>query len=100
LGAAWLYSHFANFRLATFHLPNAPGTESFNALGFREDEKGANTWLVVPNDEGVFQGSEAKEGIRCVHAVQAYLDLKDHPERSSEAASRLRQDYLKWRQDA
>jgi len=100
LGAAWLYSHFANFRLATFYLPNAPQNELFNALGLREDEKGANTWLVVPNDEGVFHGSEVREGIRCVHAVQVYLDLKDHPERSTEAASRLRQDYLKWRQDA
>jgi len=100
LGAAWLYSHFASFRLATFYLPSAPGNGLFNALGFREDERGANTWLVVPNDEGVFHGSEAKEGIRCVHVVQVYLDLKDHPERSAEAASRLRQGCLKWRQDA
>ena len=100
LCAAWLYSHFANFRLATFYLPSAPGNELFNALGFREDEKGANTWLVLPNDEGVFHGAEAKEGIHCVHPLQVYLDLKDHPERSSEAASRLRQDYLKWRQNA
>jgi len=100
LGAAWLYSHFANFRLVTFYLPNAPGNALFNALGFHEDEKGANTWLVVPNDEGVFHGSEIREGLRCVHALQVYLDLKDHPERSSEATSRLRQDYLKWRQGA
>jgi len=100
LGAAWLYSHFANFRLATVYLPSAPGNELFNAIGFREGEKGANTWLVVPNDEGVFHGSEAREGIRCVHVVQVYLDLKDHPERSTEAASRLRQDHLKWRPDA
>jgi hypothetical protein len=100
LGAAWLYSHFASFRLATFYLPSAPGNGLFNTLGFREDERGANTWLVVPNDEGVFHGSEAKEGIRCVHVVQVYLDLKDHPERSAEAASRLRQGCLKWRQDA
>jgi hypothetical protein len=100
LGAAWLYSHFANFRLATFYLPYAAGNELFNVLGFREDEKGANTWLVVPNDEGVFHGSEVREGIRCVHVVQIYLDLKDHPERSAEAALRLRQDNLKWRQDA
>ncbi|MBN2033987.1 MAG: MarR family transcriptional regulator [Deltaproteobacteria bacterium] len=100
LCAAWLYTHFANFRLATFYLPNAPGDELSGLLGFREDEKGSNTWLVLPNDEGVFHGSEVREGIRCVHAVQVYLDLKDHPERSSEAASRLRQDYLKWRHDA
>jgi hypothetical protein len=100
LCAAWLYTRFANFRLATFYIPNALGAELSGELGFREDERGANTWLVVPNDEGVFQGSEVREGVRCVHAIQVYLDLKDHPERSSEAASRLRQDYLKWRQDA
>lgn len=100
LGAAWLYNHFANFRLATFYVPNAPGDELSNTLGFREDARGANTWLVVPNDEGVFHGSEVREGIRCVHPVQVYLDLKDHPERSSEAASRLFQDYLNWRQGA
>jgi len=99
LGAAWLYSHFANFRLATFYITSTPTDELADALGFREDERGANTWLVVPNDEGVFQGSEVREGIRCVHPLQVYLDLKAHPERSPEAATRLRQDYLKWRQD-
>jgi hypothetical protein len=96
LGAAWLYSHFANFRLATFYLPNPPRDDLSDALGFHEDERGANTWLVVPNDEGVFHGSGVREGIRCVHPVQIYLDLKAHPERSSEAASNLRKDHLRW----
>ena len=99
LGAAWLYTHFANFRLTTFYLPHAPADELGNVLGFREEDRGANTWLVLPNDKGIFYGSKVREGIRCVHPVQVYLDLKAHPERSSEAASRLRQDYLKWRQD-
>ena len=31
---------------------------------------------------------------RCVHAVQAYLDLKEHPERAPEAAERLRAEAL------
>jgi len=100
LGAAWVYTHFANFRLATFYLPNPPGEELYKGLGFREDEQGANTWLVVPNDEGIFHDLEARDRIRCVHPIQVFLDLKAHPERSSEAASRLRQEYLKWRQDA
>lgn len=100
LAAAWLFTRFANFRIAAFYLRHPPGENIVKALHFREDERGANTWLVVPNDEGVFQGSEAREGIRCVHPVQIYLDLKGHPERSSEAASKLRQEYLNWRQDA
>ena len=67
------------------------------ALNFREDERGANIWLVLPNDEGVFYGSEVRDGIPCAHPVQVYLDLKDHPERASEAAAKLRQDYFRWR---
>jgi hypothetical protein len=51
-------------------------------------------WLVVPNDEGVFDGAAEREGVRCVHPVQAYLDLKDHPERSAEAAQQLRRKLL------
>jgi hypothetical protein len=100
LGAAWLFTHFANFRVVTFYLSHVPADGLSHTLGFREDDRGANTWLVVPNDEGIFHGSEVQEGVRCVHPVQVYLDLKAHPERSGEAASRLRQEYLKWREDA
>ena len=46
---------------------------------------------------GSYYGAEEKEGIRCVHPVQAYLDLKDQPERAEEAAERLRKEYLSWR---
>jgi len=31
-----------------------------------------------------------------VHPVQAYLDLKDQPERAKEAAEQLRSELLKW----
>ncbi len=96
LAAAWAYTHFAAFRITSVYLSVTPLDDLFEKLGFREDARGANLWLVVPNDAGVFQGVEEKEGIRCVHPVQAYLDLKGHPERSPEAAQRLRDEYLKW----
>jgi len=99
LGAAWLYCHFTNFRLATFYFRHPPSEKVLGSLNFREDERGANTWLVIANDEGVFYGSEVHDGIPCVHPVQVYLDLKNHPERASEAAAKLRQDYFRWRQD-
>jgi hypothetical protein len=57
-------------------------------------------WLVVPNDEGVFHGSSEREGIRCVHPVQVYLDLAAHPERASDAVNELRERYVSWRRSA
>lgn len=94
LGAAWLWTRYAGFRLSTVYLPDPPSKDIQKGLGFREEPRGANTWLVVPNDGGVFDGAEFVDGIRCVHPVQAYLDLKDHPERSTDAAEELRRRIL------
>ena len=90
LPAAWLRTRYAGFRLVTVYLANPPSAGLKEELGFYEDARGANTWLVVPNDEGVFDGVEIVDEIRCVHPVQAYVDLKDHPERAAEAAEALR----------
>lgn len=97
LGAAWLYDRFAAFRTVTVYFQSQMDKDVLSALAFKEDERGANTWLVIPNDEGVFHGSEERDGIRCVHPVQIYLDLKGHPERAAEAAKNLREKHLmKW----
>jgi hypothetical protein len=96
LAAAWALTRFASFRIATVYLPADPAPDLVERLGFRENPRGANLWLVVPNDSGVFQGAVEKDGIRCVHPVQVYLDLKEHPERSAEAADRLRAELLTW----
>ena len=98
LPAAWMWTRYAGFRLSTIYLSSPPSAGLKRDLGFREEPRGANTWLVVPNDEGVFDGAEMIDGIRCVHPIQAYIDLKDHPERASEAASELRRRRLLWRQ--
>ena len=94
LPAAWLWTRYAGFRLATVYLSSSPSAGLKEELGFREEARGANTWLVVPNDEGVFDGAETVDEIRCVHPVQAYVDLKDHPERAAEAAEELRKRFL------
>ena len=96
LTAAWQMTHFAAFRIATFFITEAPSDELRERLGFREDERGANLWFVVPNDVGVFHGAETRGGLRCVHPVQAYIDLKAHPERATEAAEALRTELLSW----
>lgn len=90
LPAAWLWNRFAGFRLCTVYITRPPSYGLMKDLGFREESRGANTWLVVPEDEGVFDGAEFINGVNCVHPVQIYLDLKDHPERSAEAAEELR----------
>lgn len=96
LAAAWQYTHFAGFRLATVYLTDGTSDGLQRELGFRPTERGANTWLVVPDDEGVLHGAAEVEGVRCVHPVQAWLDLKSHPERAAEAAERLRAEHIGW----
>ena len=90
LPAAWLRTQNPKFRLSTVYIPKPPSAGLKKALKFREEAERANTWLVVPNDEGVFHGAELVDGVRCVHPAQAYVDLKDHPERAPEAAAGLR----------
>jgi len=96
MAAAWLYTRFAAYRLAAVYLEKEPGGELLDRLSIREEEEGANVWLVVPNDSGVFEGAEVREGVRCVHPIQAYLDLKGHPGRAAEAAGKLRERVLNW----
>jgi hypothetical protein len=45
---------------------------------------------------GCVPGAVEKDGIRCVHPVQVHLDLKEQPERSAEAADRLRAELVTW----
>ena len=96
LPAAWLWTRYAPFHLSTVYISTLPSTGLKKDLGFQEEDGEVNTWLVVPNDEGVFHGAELVDGIRCVHPVQTYADLKDHPEPATDAAAELRRR-LPWR---
>jgi hypothetical protein len=96
LAAAWLRTEFAGFRLVTLFVASRPDEAILKEAGFREEAKGANVWLVVPDDEGVFDGMNEVRQIACVHPVQTYMDLLRHPERAGEAATELRARLLKW----
>jgi hypothetical protein len=98
LAGAWLLTQFAAFRLTTIFIHEEPPARALKAIGFRPEERGANLWFVIPNDEGVFTGAATVNGVECVHPVQAYLDLKSQPERSKEAAEELRTRHLQWSQ--
>ena len=98
LAAAWCLGPYAGFRTASVYLREEPSPDLTAALSFREDARGANVWLVVPNDEGVFHGATTRRvGVACVHPVQAYLDLHAHPERAVDVARELRSEHLGWR---
>ena len=90
LGAAWLYTRFATFRVVTYYIAEMPDNEVLQNLGFRKTDRGANVWLVVPNDEGVLHNRGKGHGIYCADPLQVYLDLDAHPERAAEMAPLLR----------
>ena len=95
LSAAWQLRRFATFQSASFYV-EAGGIEALEAVGFREGARGANLWLVLPNDRGVYLGAEVHDGIRCVHPLQVILDLDAHPERAAEAAEALSAEGFGW----
>lgn len=100
LGAAWLYTQFAAFRLSTVYLSSMPSNSLLNEIEFSDEPRGANLWIVVPDDNGVFSESQDLFDIQCVSPLQTYLDLKSHPERAKEAASELRTSKLHWNVNA
>jgi hypothetical protein len=97
LAGAWALTRFATFRIVTVYVTSDPSQALLDRLGFQKEERGSNLWLALPNDEGVFQGAVEKDGIRCVHPVQVYIDLKGQPERSQDAAEHLRVELLNWK---
>jgi hypothetical protein len=73
-----------------------PSRSWLKEIEFSDEPKGANLWLALPDDEGVFQGSQTLDDVRCVSAVQTYLDLKAQPERAKDAAIELHRTLLTW----
>lgn len=96
LSAAWRMDAFAEFRLVSFYVEHVPSKSLLESLNFREESRGANVWLVVPNDDGAFDEGSHHSGVLCAHPVQVYLDLAGHPERSKDAALHLRSTHLQW----
>lgn len=96
LPAAWLYVRHAGYRLVTLYVDRLPARPLLREIGWREEERGGNVWLLRPKDVGVFYGSTDRDGYRCVSAIQTYLDLSHLPERAAEAAETLREKCLTW----
>ncbi|MDO8963345.1 MAG: type IV toxin-antitoxin system AbiEi family antitoxin [Coriobacteriia bacterium] len=57
--------------------------------GLKPVDSGANVVLLRPFDEGVYDGSTDRYGLRAVSPVQMYLDLCSMPGRGAEAAQEI-----------
>jgi hypothetical protein len=97
LGAAWLHTKFAVFRLTTIYVHSMPSRAFLKKIDFAERPQDGNLWFVIARDESVFHGSQQLAGVQCASPLQTFLDLKGHPERANEAASELRKKFLTWR---
>ena len=66
--------------------------------GLKPVDSGANVWLIVPYDEGVFYNSRGVEGASVVSPVQAHLDLTCLRGRGQEGAEAILREELapKW----
>lgn len=94
LAGAWLLTQHAMFRTVTVLLRDEAPPSLLGDLGVIDEPRGANVWLVIPNDDAVFMGSRLEHGVSCAHPLQVYLDLKAHSERAAEAAADVRRHYL------
>ena len=101
LAAAWWWDGFANFRTTAVFV-DSWSDGLLRDAGFVDEPRGANLWLVTPDDAGVFHGASQRDGVPVVHPVQAYLDLGAQAERAAEAAEHLRAHVLseRWGQRA
>jgi len=96
LAAAWCLGRYAAFRTASFYVHDEDALDALRDLSFRRTDRGANAWILVPADRGVFQGVVTRDAVHCVAPVQVYLDLHAHPERAREVAREVQEHHLDW----
>lgn len=96
LAAAWCMGRYAAFRTASVYVHDEGALDELRNLSFRRTDRGANVWVLVPADVGVFQDVAIHDGVHCVTPVQVYLDLDAHPERARDVALEVQRRHLDW----
>ena len=96
LAAAWCMGRYAAFRTASVYVHHEDALDDLRDLSFRPTDRGANVWILVPADTGVFERVATQDGVHCVAPVQVYLDLHAHPERAREVVDEVRRHHLDW----
>lgn len=85
--AAWLRFPYTIPPVVTAYLPEK---RLLDAVPYRKVSSGGNLWLVVPEDEGVFQEAREWKGFHLASDVQIYLDLLQVEQRGPDQAAELR----------
>ncbi|MEZ4251259.1 MAG: hypothetical protein R3B99_23850 [Polyangiales bacterium] len=75
LSAAWQMTHFATFRIATFYLASEPRPRARRAHGLPRRPSWREPLARDPERHGLC-GADVHDDVRCVHPVQATLDLR------------------------
>ena len=98
LAAAWAYTQAAAFRSVSCYVQGDASARALalDAAGFRADTNAPNTRILLPADEGVFDGVRTVSGLECVSPVQTVVDLAHEPERAAEFGEALRAQGLPW----
>jgi hypothetical protein len=65
-------------------------------LQLKPTASGANVWVFLPYDEGVYYGEQTIETLSVVSNVQLYLDLVNYQGRGEEQATAIREQLLKY----
>lgn len=92
LPAAFARDSHTSFRLVSLYVDDVEAAVA--QLGARDEPRGANVELLLPDDAGVWIDTEHWDGLTIVSPVQIYLDLLTLPERADEAARHFRSTQL------
>ena len=88
LAAGWAYTSASGFRSVACFVDRIDA-EALEAVGFRSETKAPNVRLMVPDDDGVYDGSRQVRDLCCASPAQVYVDLASEPERADEMRDAL-----------
>lgn len=91
---ASLLAPFTRFNEAHFYARKKDVKAWIEELDLRPAESGANAFILVAPDEGVFYRSQAIQEATVASTTQLYLDLYNYPARGREQAEVLRREKM------
>lgn len=98
LGAAACYTNFGTYRRVDAYVSKTPPEDVLDHLHTSDDDTRGRNVVLIKSRTGVSIGTTIIDGMRIASPVLTYLDLRQLPERSSEASDEMRRYLeLKWK---